>query len=125
MRRAPPEGLLSLEGKAFRLCTNQLNRRRRVARLVGLYELATAALIVGISCINAALSAVVGLRSGDRRFGAVVGAHALLVILGAVWVWGQLPVSPPSWAVESLPVLGIVLVAAVLFLASTLWSRSP
>jgi len=91
---------------------------------VGLIELFTAALIAGISCINTALPAFAAVRSGERRFAALVAANAVLALLGGLWTWGQLPLSPPSWVVAPEPVLGLVLLVAALFLVSTLWPRS-
>lgn len=90
---------------------------------MGLIELFVAVLVVGVSCINAALPAAAWRRSSDGRFLALAAANASLAALGAVWTWGELPVSPPGWAVANLPVLGLALLAALLFLVSTLWPR--
>jgi hypothetical protein len=90
---------------------------------VGLPELFTAVLIVGISCVNAGPPAAAWARSGDARFGLLAGANAVLALLGALWVWGELPVSPPSWTGAQLPVLGVALLVTLLLLATTLWPR--
>ena len=90
---------------------------------MGLAELFVAVLITGISCINLVLPALVWHRSGDGRFLALSGANAVLALLGALWTWGQLPVSPPAWTDASLPALGLVLLVTLLLLASTLWPR--
>jgi len=90
---------------------------------VGLGELFVAVLIVGISCVNAAAPAAAWWRSRDGRFLLLSAANVALALLGAVWVWGQLPGSPPSWTSAELPVLGITLLVTLLFLATTLWPR--
>ena len=80
-------------------------------------------LIVGNSGITTALATLSGYRLGDRRFLFVSAANGGMVALGAVWTWGELPVSPPAWSVAQLPVLLLVLLIALLFLVSTLWPR--
>jgi hypothetical protein len=90
---------------------------------VGLEELFVAVLIVGISCVNAAPPAAAWWRSKDGRFLFLSGANAFLALLGAVWAWGQLPENPPSWTSAGLPVLLLVLIVSLLFLATTLWPR--
>ena len=90
---------------------------------MGILELFAAVLIVGVSCLNASLPAVAWRRAGDRRFLALTAGHALVAALGGVWVWGELPVSAPGWSVATGPILGLVLLATLLFLASTLWPR--
>ena len=82
-----------------------------------------AVVIVGISCVNAAPPAAAWWRSKDGRFLFLSAANAILAVVGAVWTWGQLPVNPPSWAAAELPVLLLVLLVALLFLATTLWPR--
>ena len=90
---------------------------------MGLAELFVAVLIVGISCVNAAPPSAAWWRSKDGRFLFLAAAHGLLAVLGVVWVWGQLPWSPPSWTAVELPVLLLVLVVTLLFLATTLLPR--
>lgn len=90
---------------------------------MGLTELFVAVLIVGISCINLVLPAFAWHRSGDARFLALSAANACLAVLGCLWTWGELPVGPPGWTTASLPELGLVLLVALLLLASTLWPR--
>lgn len=90
---------------------------------MGLVELFLAVVIVGISCVNAALPAVAWGRSKDGRFFLLSTANAVLAILGALWVWGQLPGNPPSWTAVDSPILAVVLLAVLLFLATTLWPR--
>ena len=90
---------------------------------MGLAELFVAVLITGVSCINLVLPVFAWHRSGDGRFLLVAGAEAVFVIVGLIWTWGQLPVDPPGWTASSLPILGLVLLAALLLLASTLWPR--
>ena len=82
-----------------------------------------AVLIVGISCVNAAIPAAAWWSSKDGRFLFLSMANAFLALLGAVWTWGQLPGNPPSWTSAGLPVLSLVLVVSLLFLATTLWPR--
>ncbi|HXQ79351.1 MAG: hypothetical protein WB788_08180 [Thermoplasmata archaeon] len=90
---------------------------------MGLVELFVAVLVTGISCINAGVPTGAFFRSRDGRFLALAGANALLALLGGLWTWGELPLSPPSWAVPNLPVLALTLLVALLLLATTLWPR--
>ena len=90
---------------------------------MGLPERFVAVLIVGVSAVNAGAPVAAWSRARDRRFLLLFGANLILAAVGAVWVWGQLPVSPPSFAAAELPVLGPVLLAALLLLAATLWPR--
>ncbi len=90
---------------------------------MGLVELFVAVLLVGISCVNAAPPAVAWSRARDGRFLFLVAANLAWAALGSVWVWGELPWNLPSWSHAQLPVLLIALVAAGLFLVTTLWPR--
>lgn len=90
---------------------------------MGLAELFVAALVTGLSLVNASVPAAAWSRARDGRFLLLAGANMLLAVLGAVWLWGQLPVSPPSFAASELPVLLLALGVALLLLASTLWRR--
>lgn len=90
---------------------------------VGLVELFVAVLIVGISCVNAAPPAAAWARSHDARFVLLAAAQVALAGLGLVWAWGQFPWNPPAWTSVQLPVLGLVLLIALLFLATTLGPR--
>lgn len=90
---------------------------------MGLVELFVAVLIVGVSCINLVLPGLAWRRSGDGRFLALASANAVLAITGAICVWGELPVGPPSWASVPLPILVLLLFVALLLLAGTLWPR--
>lgn len=90
---------------------------------MGLLELFVAVLIAGVSLVNAAVPLAAWRRAHDGRFLFLVGANALLALLGAVWIWGELPGSPPSYTSVGLPVLGIVLLATLFLLATSLWPR--
>lgn len=90
---------------------------------MGLPELFLAVLVAGISCVNTGVPAAAFLRSRDGRFLVVAAANGVLALLGALWTWGELPLDPPSWSVPNLPVLGLALLVAVLFLATSLWPR--
>jgi len=90
---------------------------------MGLLELFVAVLIAGVSAINAAVPLAAWLRAHDGRFLFLVGANALLALLGAVWAWGELPGAPPSYTAVELPVLVITLLATLLLLATSLWRR--
>jgi hypothetical protein len=83
-------------------------------------ELFTAVLIVGISAINLALPVMAWSRSGEPRFFAVAASNAVLVALGAVWTWGELPWGAPGWMSAPLPILLLVLLVTALILVSTL-----
>lgn len=88
-----------------------------------LLELFVAVLIAGISCVNAAIPAAAWSRSRDGRFLLLAASNLGLVLLGALWAWGELPVSPPGWTAIQLPSEGVVLAVTVLLLATTLWPR--
>ncbi len=90
---------------------------------MGLIELFVAVLIVGISCVNAAPPAAAWMRSHDPRFLLLAAAQLVLAVLGIVWAWGQTPWNPPGWTAVELPVLGLVLLISLLFLATTLGPR--
>jgi hypothetical protein len=90
---------------------------------MGLLELFFAVLIVGVSGVNTGVPVAAWTRARDGRFLLLAAANAVLAVLGAVWTWGELPLSPPSYAEAQLPVLGIALVATLLLLATTLWPR--
>lgn len=91
--------------------------------LMGLAELFLAVLIVGVSGVNAGVPVGAWIRAHDARFLLLATANIVLAALGAVWMWGQLPVNPPPYASAQLPVLAIALLATLLFLATTLSPR--
>jgi hypothetical protein len=90
---------------------------------VGLLELFVAVLIAGLSAINTALPFVVWGRIRDPRFLLLGGAGVGLLLLGALWTWGQLPYDPPAFTAVQLPILLLALAVAVLLLAATLVPR--
>jgi hypothetical protein len=90
---------------------------------MGLVELFVAVLIAGVSLVNAGVPLAAWLRARDLRFLCLVGANALLALLGALWAWGELPGSPPGYTAVELPVLIIALLATLLLLATSLWRR--
>ncbi len=87
---------------------------------MGLLELFLGVLIVGFSAINAGVPFAAWLRERDGRFAALGSGHLGLAVLGAIWVWGQLPVGPPSATSVSWPVLGLVLGVVVLWFLATI-----
>ena len=52
-------------------------------------------LIVGISCVNAAVPLAAWSRARDGRFLLLAGANGFLALAGAIWAWGVLPVNLP------------------------------
>jgi len=90
---------------------------------VGLVELFVAVLVVGVSLVNAAPPVAAWVRARDGRFLFLGAANVGLAVLGLVWAWGELPLSPPAWAQPQLPTLGLTFVVTLLFLATTLWPR--
>ena len=90
---------------------------------MGLAELFVAVLLTGISCVNSAMPLGAYARSKDGRFLALSAGNLALALLGILWTWGQLPLSPPSWATASLVSMSIVLVVALIFLVATIWPR--
>ncbi len=90
---------------------------------MGLADLFVAVLIVGISCINAAVPSAAFGRSRDPRFLVLAGANAVFAVVGLLWAWAQLPLGPPAGLGVDLPVAVLVLLATLLLLATTLWPR--
>jgi hypothetical protein len=90
---------------------------------VELQDFFVAVLIVGVSCVNAGIPIAAWARAHDSRFLLVSAANALLALIGAIWAWGVLPVSPPAFAAPQFPILVLVLLVAFLLLATTLWPR--
>jgi hypothetical protein len=90
---------------------------------VVLPELFVALLVAGISCVNAAIPAAAWARSRDSRFLLLMASNGGLAVLGGLWGWGELPFSPPGWAVPELPTELVVLAVTILLLATTLWPR--
>ncbi len=90
---------------------------------MGLPELFVAVLLAGLSAVNAALPLAAWGRLRDPRFLLLGGASGGLLVLGALWTWGQLPVGPPSYTAAQLPVLLLALLVSVLLLAATLVPR--
>jgi hypothetical protein len=90
---------------------------------VSLAGLFAAVVIVGISCVNAAIPAAAWARSHDGRFLLLSSSSAALAVLGLLWAWGQLPLSPPSWTWVSLPIELVALLVTVLLLAASLSPR--
>ena len=90
-----------------------------------LVELFVAALIAGVSCVNAALPSAAWSRSRDARFLLLAAANVGLAVLGGLWAWGRFPASDgaPSWSAAPLPTELLVLGIALLLLAATLAPR--
>jgi hypothetical protein len=80
-------------------------------------------LIAGISCVNAGVPVAAWVRAHDGRFLLLAAANAVLAVIGAIWAWGVLPLSPPSFAAPQFPILLLVLLVVLLLLATTLWPR--
>lgn len=80
-------------------------------------------LIVGISCVNAAVPLAAWSRARDGRFLLLAGANGFLALAGAIWAWGVLPVNPPAFAAPQFSILILVLIVTLLLLATTLWPR--
>jgi hypothetical protein len=90
---------------------------------MGLLELFVAVLITGLSCVNAAIPLSAWRRTRDERFALLGLANAVFVLLGALWVWGQLPGTPPEGTASTDLSLLFVLAAVLLFLLATLVRR--
>jgi len=87
-------------------------------------ELFAAVVIAGLSSVNAAIPGAAWGRSRDFRFLLVAAANGLLAVVGAVWVWGLLPDSPPSWTRVAWPIELLVLAVVLLLLLSTVSPRA-
>jgi type II secretory pathway pseudopilin PulG len=90
---------------------------------VGLLELFVAVLVIGVSLVNAGPPVAAWSRSRDVRFLFLAASNVGLALLGAVGAWGQLPYSPPAWAVLQLPVLALLLLVVLLLLVTTVLPR--
>jgi len=90
---------------------------------MGLPELFAAALISGLSVINAVVSLGAWSRARDPRLLLVASANGCLLVLGLLWAWGQFPAGPSEFADPSWPVLILVLAAALLLLGTALLPR--
>lgn len=90
---------------------------------MGLAELFVAALIAGLSAVNLAVPLGAWSRARDPRLLFVAGANTSLLVVGALWAWGQVPGGPSEFAQTSWPVLLLVLVAALFFLGTALLPR--
>jgi predicted lysophospholipase L1 biosynthesis ABC-type transport system permease subunit len=90
---------------------------------MGLVELFVAALIAGLSVINAAVAVGAWTRARDARLWFVAGANLSLLLVGLFWAWGQLPGGPSEFAAPSWPVLILVLIATLFLLGTALLPR--
>jgi hypothetical protein len=90
---------------------------------MGLPELFVAALIVGLSVVNAIVALGAWSRARDPRLLLVSGANVSVLLVGLLWAWGQFPGGPSEFANPSWPVLILVLVAALLLLGTALFPR--
>jgi len=90
---------------------------------MGLPELFVAALISGLSVINAVVPLGAWSRTRDPRLLFVASANGCLLVLGLLWAWGELPGGPSAFANPSWPVLILVLATALLLLGTALLPR--
>jgi hypothetical protein len=90
---------------------------------MGLVELFLATLVAGISLVNAAVPVAAFRRTHEPRFWLVAAGNLALSALGMVWVWGALPVAPPSWTLASWPTLALAAAASLLLLGASLVPR--
>lgn len=95
----------------------------RDAHGMGLPELFVAALITGLSAVNTIVPLGAWSRARDPRLLLVAGANAGLLVVGALWAWGQLPGGPAEFGSPSWPVLLLALAVAVLLLGTALLPR--
>lgn len=90
---------------------------------MGLLELFVAALIVGVSLINAGVALGAWTRARDPRLWLVAGANLSLLLIGLLWAWSQVPGGPSEFGTPSWPVMILVLVAALFLLGTALLPR--
>ncbi|MCI4352172.1 MAG: hypothetical protein L3K14_02125 [Thermoplasmata archaeon] len=90
---------------------------------MGLPELFVAALITGLSAINAVVPLGAWSRTRDPRLLLVAGANGCLLLVGALWAWGQLPGGPTEFGTPSWPILILALGVALLLLGTALVPR--
>jgi hypothetical protein len=90
---------------------------------MGLPELFVAALVAGISVVNSAVAMGAWSRARDPRLLLVSGGNTCLLLIGLLWVWGQLPGGPSEFGAPSWPVLLLALAATLLLLGTALLPR--
>jgi hypothetical protein len=90
---------------------------------MALPELFVAALIAGLSMVNAVVAAGAWSRARDPRLLLVAGANAGLVLVGLLWAWGQFPGGPSEFAAPSWPILLLVLAVSLFLLGTVLIPR--
>ena len=82
-----------------------------------------------VICVAAAVGSAVPIgafdRTRDPRFLLVAGAQLSLLVLGLLWLWGQLPGRGSSVTDVSASALALAALVAVLLLATALVPRRP
>lgn len=85
-------------------------------------EALAAALVLAIfSVVGSALALAAWNRLREPRFLLVAAGQWALLAMGAIWAYGQVAATPPSYAAASLPVVGLAALASVLLVLGSLW----
>jgi hypothetical protein len=90
---------------------------------MGLPELFVAALVAGISIVNAVVVVGAWSRARDPRLLLIAGANTGLILVGSLWAWGQFPGGPSEFASPSWPILIVVLAVSLFLLGTALLPR--
>ena len=90
---------------------------------MGLPELFVSVLVAGVSAVNATVAVGAWSRARDPRLLLVSAANVGLLVVGALWAWGQIPGGPSEFSSPSWPVLILVLAVALLLLGTALLPR--
>ena len=90
---------------------------------MGVVELALSVVIAAAAAVGSGVPFSAWMRTREPRLLLVGGADLALLLVGLVWLWGQLPVSPPSYTATTLPAAALVALAALLLLGTGLVRR--
>jgi hypothetical protein len=90
---------------------------------MGLPELFVAVLIAGISVVNCVVALGAWSRARDPRLLLVSAANVCLLLVGALWAWGEFPSGPSEFSNPSWPVLILVFLATLFLLGTALLPR--
>jgi hypothetical protein len=90
---------------------------------MGLVELGLALVICGAAAIGSGVPIAAWSRTREPRFLLVAAAQFVLLAVGLLWLWGQLPERASEATEVSTPALALVALAAVLLLSTALVRR--
>jgi len=92
---------------------------------MALGELLLSLVVAVASAVGSMVPVAAWSRTKEPRFLLVAGASLCLLALGVIWAYGQAVAGAPSYAHASLATMGLVALAALLWLLSGLVPRRP